>query len=92
MKQVCVEPLLSALNMMLPAFAAKHGHPKGVSIEGWYAAPTPAAIDRHILPAGCSAANSPAAVAAIDDGTNRQIDGCLAIIQTLHCIVCGQCR
>jgi len=53
MKQVCVEPPLSALNMMLPAFAAEHGHPKGVSIEGWYAAPTPAAIDRHILPAGC---------------------------------------
>jgi len=33
----------------------------------------PAAIDRYLLPAGCSTANPPTAVAAVD-GTERQTD------------------
>jgi len=39
----------------------------------WYAAPVPAAIDRYLLPAGCSAANPPTAAAAVDRW-DRQTD------------------
>ena len=60
-KQLSVEPPRpSALNMTLPAFATKRGRLQDISIDSWYAAPAPAAIDRR------SAANQPHAAATVD--------------------------
>jgi len=55
--QVCVEPPSSALNMTLPAFAAERRR---------CTRSAPTAIDRYLLPAGRSAANPQASVAAVD--------------------------
>jgi len=55
--QVCVESPSSALNMTLPAFAAERRR---------CTRSAPTAIDRYLLPAGRSAANPQASVAAVD--------------------------
>ena len=47
--------------MTLPAFAAERRR-----ACSWYAAPAPAAVGRYLLLTGRSAANPPAADAAID--------------------------
>jgi len=60
-KKLSVQPPRpSALNMTLPTFAAKRGRLQEISIDSWYAAPVPAAIDRR------STANQPHAAAAVD--------------------------
>jgi len=70
----CADPRPSALNMTLPAFAAERGRLQEISIDSWYAAPVPAAIDRL---AWCSAAKPPHAAAAVerrDRLTDRRSD------------------
>ena len=64
--QVCVEPPLSAVSMMLFAFAAERRR----LLHG--ARSAPAAVDRYIVPTGCSVANPPGAV--VDRWTDRQTD------------------
>jgi len=49
----------------------------------------PADDDWYLLPAGRSAANPPAAVAAVS-GWDRQTEGGLTITQTLFQTLCGQ--
>jgi len=57
-----VEPPPSALNVTLPAFAADSRR-----LHRWvHCSTASAAIDRYLLPAGCSVANQPAAVAAVN--------------------------
>jgi len=58
-KQVCVEPPPSALDLTLPAFAAERRRRDVQNNAG------AAAIDRCLPPVGRSAANPPAAVAAV---------------------------
>ena len=67
-KQVWVEPPSSALNMTLPTFADEHRRLQ----HG--ARSASAAIDRYILSTGYSAANTPAAIDAVDRW-DRQTDG-----------------
>jgi len=60
--------------MTLPAVAVERGRLlTAISIDSWYAAPAPAAVDRYLLPAGRSATNPP--VLPSIDGTDRQTDG-----------------
>ena len=72
-KQVCVEPRSSALNMTLPAFAAECGRCSRCR-------PTAAGTRRSQLstdiccPRPCSAANQPHAAAAVDR-RDRRTDG-----------------
>ena len=68
--------------MTLPTFAAERGRLQEISIDGWNAAPAPAASDRYLqsrLTLGRSAANQPHATAAVDrrdrqtgSGTDRR--------------------
>jgi len=63
--------------MTLPASAAERRARGAVAAEracSWYAAPTLAAVDRYLLPAGRSAANPPATAAAVERW-DRQTDG-----------------
>ena len=66
--QVCVQSPASAVKVTLPAFAAERRR----LLHG--ACSAPAAIDRYLLPAGRSAANSPAAMVAVDRW-DRRTDG-----------------
>ena len=62
------KPPPSALNVTLPAFAAERRR------LHYCARSAPTAVDRYLLPAGRSAANPPAAVAAVDRW-DRRTDG-----------------
>jgi len=67
-KQVCVERPSSTFNMTLPHLLLSAGA----------CSTAPAAVDRYLLPAGRSAANPTAAVAAVDR-RDRQTDGRLTV-------------
>ena len=70
-EQVCFQLLTSTVNVMLPTFAAE---PRCSAIAAEHRRPQhTTAIDRYLLPAWCSAANPPAAVAAVDQ-CDRQLD------------------
>ena len=87
MKQVCVQPPPSAVNVTLLAFAAK----RRCLLHG--ARSVPAAIDRYLLPAGRLAANPSHAAVAVsrwDRHTDGQTDGRPTVTQTLFDILCGQ--
>jgi len=57
----------------LPAFAAERRAAASLLLSA-PAAGTPIAVDRYLLPAGRSAANAPAAAAAVDRWTDGQTD------------------
>jgi len=67
-KQDSAQPLPSAVNVTLPAFAAERRR----LLHGARCAPE--AIDRYLLAAGRSAANPPVAAAAVDRWTDRRTD------------------
>jgi len=69
-RQVYVQPPQSVVSVTLPAFACCTAR----LMHGACPLRAPAAIDRYLLPAGRSAANQSAAVAAVDR-RDRQTDG-----------------
>jgi len=76
LKQVCVQPSPSAVNVTLPAFAAERRAAAGLLLRASACCTTIAArLQLHIdlLHAGRSAANPPHAAAAVDRW-DRQID------------------
>jgi len=69
-----------SLLRQLPAFAAAHRAAAPLLLSADACSTGPAAVDRHILPAGRSAANPPHAAAAEIDVTDGRTNGRLAIV------------
>ena len=83
LKQACFEHPLSAVTMTLPAFAAQCWRLQNTICS------TAVAVRQYLLPAWCSAANPPAAVAAVDQ-CDIQTDGHPTVTYTLLRILCRQ--
>jgi len=83
LKQACFEHPLSAITMTLPAFAAQCWRLQNTICS------TAVAVRQYLLPAWCSAANPPAAVAAVDQW-DIQTDGHPTVTYTLLRILCRQ--
>jgi len=69
-KQVGVQPPTAAVNAALLAFAAERRAAEAPLLPG----ASRAAVDRYLLPAGPTAANSPHAATAVDSWKDRQKD------------------
>jgi len=79
-KQVCVEPSPSALNMTLPAFAAERRRMEQTSIDSWYAAPA----DTRARAQHQTNYRMPRCCCRSTGQTDRRTDGCPTVTTHLQ--------
>jgi len=85
-EQLYVQPPTSAVNVMLPAYAADRRR----MLHNTRSAP--AVIDRYLLPADDQQQTRPPADIAVVDRWDRQTDRLLIVLWTMLHILRGQCQ